>query len=276
MRPLATGDATLHIGEDEWYRISTSDTVPLAPDRTMRSYGTLDQFEGDVFVSTGTTASDIDITVEEWGIEPPLRINDSGRFAEVVEISVPFEAARLRVLAANGSQALALDLEGGTGAYRLRLYSQYLDIRRQRHLLRLWPAPAAQVWIYQLDNDAQPVDRPDRTATETFEVTMTADQAYIVRTEAQEMAVMEIQSGDIDDIAQDCEQIRDAIDSDAVSAGEVSVALTARQWKVALAVLEHQSDLASDPADAHAMRHIRDMIVSQVGRLLPPGRVYGL
>lgn len=276
MHPLATADATVHIREDEWYRISTSDAVPGAPDRTMRSYGTLDLFEGDVFVGTGTTARDIDIAVEEWGVEPPLRITTSGGFAEVVEISVPFEAPRLRLLEANGSQALAMDLEDGAGAYRLRLYSQYLDIRHKRHLLRLWPAPTEREWTYQLDDDAQPVDRPGRTATETFEVTMTADQASTVRTEVQEMAVMEIQSGDIDDIVEDCQQIRDVIDSHAVSAGEVTVALTARQWKVALAVLEHHSDLASDPARADAMRRIRDVIISQVGRRLPPGRVYGV
>jgi hypothetical protein len=276
VRPLARADATVRIREDEWYRISTGDTVPGAPDRTMRSYGTLDLFEGDVFVSTGTTARDIDIAIEEWGIEPPLRINDSGGFAEVVEISVPFAAALLRVFEANGSQALALDLEGGTGVYRLRLYSQNLDICHKRFLLRLWPAPTAREWTYQLDDEAQPVERPDRAATETFEVMMTADQAIIVRTEVQEMAVVEIQSGDIDDIVEDCHQIRDIIDSHAVSAGEVSVLLTARQWKVALAVLEHHSDLASDPARADAMRRIRDGIVSQAGNHLPPGRVYGL
>jgi hypothetical protein len=276
VHPLATADATVHVTEDEWYRISTSDTVPGAPDRTMRSYGTLDLFEGDVFVGTGSTTRDIDIAVEEWGSEPPLRINDSGGFAEVVEMSVPIEAARLRVLEANGSPALALDLEGGTGAYRLRLYSKYLDIRRKRHLLRLWPAPAAPEWTYQLDDDSQPVERPDRAATETFEVTMTADQASVVRTEVQEMAVMEIQSGDIDDIVEDCQQIRDIIDSYAVSAGEVTVALTARQWKVALAVLEHNSNLASDPARADAMRRIQEVIVSQAGHRLPPGRVYGV
>ena len=42
MRPLGTADATVRIREDDWYRISTSGTVPDAPDRTMRSYGTLD------------------------------------------------------------------------------------------------------------------------------------------------------------------------------------------------------------------------------------------
>jgi hypothetical protein len=275
VRPLATADASVHITEDEWYRISTRDTIPDAPDRTRRSHGTLDLFEGDVFVSTGTTARDIDIAVEEWGIEPPLRIDDSGGFAQVVEISVRFEAARLRVLEANGSPALAVELQGGTGAYRLRLHSRYLDIRRQQHLLRLWPAPTAREWIYRLDDDAQPVERPDRTATEIIDVTMTADQANIVRAEVQEMAVMEVQSGDIDDIVEDCHQIRDIIDSHAVSTGELSVALTARQWKVALAVLEHHSELASEPAEADTMRRIRDVIVSQVGHL-PPGRVYGL
>jgi hypothetical protein len=166
VHPLATADATVHVTEDEWYRISTSDTVPGAPDRTMRSYGTLDLFEGDVFVGTGTTTRDIDIAVEEWGSEPPLRINDSGGFAEVVEMSVPIEAARLRVLEANGSPALALDLEGGTGAYRLRLYSKYLDIRRKRHLLRLWPAPAAPEWTMtthsRLNGPTAPPPKPLR------------------------------------------------------------------------------------------------------------------
>jgi hypothetical protein len=276
VRPLARADATVQITEKEWYRISTSDTVPDAPDRTMRSYGTFDLFEGDVFVDTGTTARDVDITVEEWGIEPPLRITDSGGFAEVVEISVPFQAAGLRVLEANGSELLALDLEGGTGIYRLRLYSRYLDIRRQRHLLRLWPAPTAREWIYQLDDDAQPVERPDRTSTETFEVMMTAGQANIIRIEAQEMSIIEAQAGDIDDIVEDCLQIRDAIEYRAAPAGKVSVALTARQWKVALAVLEHRSSLASDLVEAGTMRHTGNVVLTQVGDRLPPGRVYGL
>ncbi|MCO5994763.1 hypothetical protein [Actinoallomurus rhizosphaericola] len=275
MRPLATADAAVRIESDEWYRISTGDAVPDAPDRTTRSYGTLDLFEGDVFVNTGTTARDIDIDIEEWSVEPPLRIDDSDGFAEVVEISVSFETARLRIFAANGSQKLALDLEGGAGTYRLRLHSQYLDIRHKRHLLRLWPASMTQEWTYQLDHDRQPVERPDRT-TETFEVTMTADQANIVRTEVRAMAALEIQNGDIDDIVEDCQQIRAVIESHDVSTGQLPVALTARQWKVTLATLEHPGSLASDPVRAEAMRRIRDEIVSQIGHHLPPGRVYGL
>lgn len=275
MLPLAAADATVQIIEDEWYRISTQDIVPQPPNRAMRSYGTLDLFEGDVFVGTGTTARDVDITIEEWGDEAPLRISGNGRFAEVVEMSVTFETDRLRILAADGSQLLALDLEGGAGSYRLRLYSRYLDVRRQRHLLRIWPAPKEPEWIYQLDHDAQPVERPDRTAGETLEVAMTPDEANIVRTEVQQMAVLEVQNGDIDDIVEDCDRIRDTIDAHSASADDVPVALTARQWKVAIAVLEHHSNLASDPSDAEAMRNVQNLIVSAIGHRLPPGRVYG-
>ncbi len=139
------------------------------------------------------------------GHRTPLQV-DTGGFAEVVESSVSFEAARLRVLSASGLQALALDLEGGTGMYRLRLYSRYLDTRRQWHLLRLWPAVTAPEWIYQLDDDGQPIERPDRTATETFEVKMTTDQVGIVRAEVRKMALMEIEEGDVDDIVEDCDR----------------------------------------------------------------------
>lgn len=276
MRMLASADATVQVIEDEWYRISTSDIVPDAPDRTMRSYGTLGLFEGDVFVDTGTTARDVAITVEEWSTEPPLRIADSGGFAEVVETSVPFEATRLRVLEANGSEALALDLNGGISTYRLRLYSRYLDVRRIQHLLRLWPAPTDKVWIYQLDEDGQPAQRPDRSATDTLGVTMTAGQANTIGLEAEVMAVLEVQDGDIDDIVEDCLQIRDLIPDRADPAPRVTVALTVRQWKVALAVLDHRSTSFVEPDRAEAMADVRDLIEAQIGDRLPPGRVYGV
>ncbi|TDD21192.1 hypothetical protein E1287_40810 [Actinomadura sp. KC06] len=276
MGPLARVEAAMQIIDDAWYRISTSEVVPDAPDRTMRSFGTFDFFEGDVFVDTGTTTRDVEIAVEEWDAEPPLLISDGGGFAEVVEISVPFEVARLRVLEASGSQALALEFEGGEGCYRLRLYARYLDPRRQRHLLRLWPAPAAREWIYQLDDDAQPVERPDRSGTETFAVTMTAGQATVVRREVDQMAIMETQTGDIDDIVEDCLQISAAIESRAAPAGEAAVALTVRQWKVALAVLDQRALDVGDPDWAREIRRVHDVIDAQIGERLPPGRVLGL
>lgn len=286
MPPLGRADATVHISEDAWYRIATGDVVIGAPDRTMRSYGTLDRFEGDVLVDTGTTARTVDITVEEWGAEPDLRA-PGGRFAEVVEDSVPFEAARLRVLEADGSELLAIDLRGGTGDYRLRLYSRYLDTRHVRHLLRLWPAPTAREWHYQLDeDDGQPVERPDRSSTETFAVTMTSAQAKTIETETRQMVILETQAGDIDDVVEDCLQISDVIGEPADRARQVAVALTARQWKVALAVLEQRSTdaddayaegLDPDAADAAVtMRRTHELIVSQIGDRLPAGRVLGL
>lgn len=276
MRPLASVEAAVRIVEDEWYRISTSDVVPDAPDRTMRSFGTFDFFGGDLFIDTGTTTRDLDIAVEEWGAEPPLRISNGGGFAKVAEISVPFEAARLRLLKANGFQALTLNLEGGVGDYRLRLYARYLDVRHQRHLLRIWPAPPAREWTYQLDDDAQPVQRPDRTGTETLQVTMTAEQANIARREVEQMAIMETQSGDIDDIVEDCHQISDAIEALAVPAGEVAIALTTRQWKVVLAVLDQRGTDVGEPNWARRIRHAHEVIDVQIGDRLPPGRVLGL
>ncbi|MBO2464502.1 hypothetical protein [Actinomadura violacea] len=275
MHPIAAVDATAQIAGDEWYRISTQDIVPEPPNRAMRSFGTFDLFEGDVFVDTGTTTRDVDITVEEWASEAPLRIAGDRRFAEVVEMSVTLLTRRLRILAADGTQLLARDLDGGAGSYRMRLYARYLDVRRQRHLLRLWPAPAKPMWIYQLDRDGQPIERPDRATSEILEVAMTPDQASIVRTEVEQMAIMEIQNGDIDDIVEDCDRIRDSITVHAGAGGVEQVALTPRQWKVAIAVLEHHSGLAPTPSDAEALRHVRDLIVSAIGHRLPAGRVYG-
>ncbi|MFI0366271.1 hypothetical protein ACH35V_00245 [Actinomadura sp. 1N219] len=285
MHPLASAGATVQVTENGWYQISTSDVVAAAPSRTMpgRSYPTLDFHKGDVIVDTGNTDGVVDIAVEEWGAEPALHIPGSGGFAEVVEESVPFEAARLRILAADGSQLLALDLAGGIGNYRLRLYSRYLNPRRQRHLLRLWPAPAAPMWDYHLDEDGRPMERPDRTTTETLTVVLSAEQADTLWNEVNEMALNEVTNGDVDDIVEDCHRICDIIPARNDRAQQA--ALTVRQWKVALAVLEHRNtffdevdpDDDPDAADAAAtMRRTRKAIISQIGDRLPAGRVLGL
>ncbi|MFI0404839.1 hypothetical protein [Actinomadura sp. 3N508] len=274
MHPLASAQGVLHVTTDQWYRISTSDNPPAVPDLTMRSQGTLSTFAGDMLVDTGTTTSVVDITAEDWAAEPPLHVA-GGSFAEVAEASVSFSTERLRVLAADGSEVLALDLGGGTG-HRLRLYSRYLTPRHQTHLLRFWPVPAAApAWDYQLDDDGQPIARPDRSATATLAVTMTAEQANTLSIEAQEMAFSEVQNGDIDDIAEDCEQIRDIIGYQAEPAGDVTVALTPRQWKVALATLEHRSGTGEEDDHAGSMQRIVETIQRQVGDRLPPGRVFG-
>lgn len=275
MHPLASAEGTVHIVGDEWYRISTREDVSAAPDRTMRSYGTLDAFEGDVFIDTGTTTGVVDVVVEEWAAEPALEVTGGG-FAEVVETSVSFDAARLRVVAASGPEVLALDLGSGTGDYRLRLYSQFLTPRHQTHLLRVWPAPAAREWNYHLDDVGRPVPRPDRNATESLTVSMTHEQANTLFMEAQEMALLETQKGDIDDIVEDCLRIRDIVGYRAEPTGDVTLALTARQWKVALAVLGHRGTAVIEADWAQALRRTHDVIDSQIGNRLPPGRVYGL
>lgn len=50
------------------------------------------------------------------------------------------------------SEALRLGLSNlPTGPLRIRLYTWSLSPVHAEHLLRLWPAPAAQMWTYQLD-----------------------------------------------------------------------------------------------------------------------------
>ncbi|GAA4235596.1 hypothetical protein GCM10022254_43180 [Actinomadura meridiana] len=274
MPPLASSQGVVHIVTEQWYRISTSDNLPAVPDLTMRSHGTLDAFEGDVLVNTGTTASVIDITAEDWAAEPPLRVA-GGSFAEVTETFVSVGAGRLRVLAASGPEVLALDL-GGDAGHRLRLYSRYLTPRHQTHLLRLWPVPAAAPdWDYQIDDDGQPIVRPDRSSTETLTVTMTTEQCNTLSTEVQEMALSEIQNGDIDDIAEDCREIRDIIGYKTEPGGEVPVTLTTRQWKVALATLEHRSHIGEVDDYTRSMLYVLDTIRRQVSDRLPRGRVFG-
>lgn len=281
MRPLGSADATVLITENGWYQLTTSGTAAHGRTMPKLSYPTLGFRDRDLVVGTGNTDGVVDITVEEWGSEPALRIHGSGGFAEVVEMSVPFEAARLRVLAAGGSQLLTLDLAGGIGTYRVRLYSHYLGPRHKRHLLRLWPAPAARIWDYHLDEKGQPKERPDRSATDTLVVVLSAEQVDTLWDEANEMALLEVTNGDIDDIVEDCRQICDIVPARSDRAQQV--ALTARQWKVALAVLEHRSasfdeldSVDPDAADAAAtMRRTRDLIISQIGDRLPAGRVLG-
>ncbi|MFD0540841.1 hypothetical protein ACFQY7_50535 [Actinomadura luteofluorescens] len=53
-------------------------------------------------------------------------------------------------------------------------------------------------------------------------------------------------------------------------------ALTVRQWKVALAVLDHRAEVVGEPDWAERLRRVHETIVAQVGNRLPPGRVYGL
>ncbi|MFD0540840.1 hypothetical protein ACFQY7_50530 [Actinomadura luteofluorescens] len=161
MQPLASAEGVARTIEDAWYRISTAEDVPAVPDRTRRGHGTLDVFAGDLLIDAGTTTGTVEITVEEWAAEPPLHAAPGG-FAEVVETSVPFRVARVRVLAADGSDVLALGLNGGAGDYRLRLYSRFLDPRSQAHVLRLWPAAAARDWHYRLDDEGR--RSPDPTA----------------------------------------------------------------------------------------------------------------
>ncbi|NDU71584.1 hypothetical protein GWI34_02940 [Actinomadura sp. DSM 109109] len=273
MHPLASAEGAASTTGDTWYRISTGDDVPTAPDRTRRSHGTVDVFQGDLFIDAGTTTATVEITMEAWAAEPPLRAAPGG-FAEVVETSVAVRAARVRVLAADGSEVLALD--AGAGDHRLRLYSRFLDPRRQTHLLRLWPAAPARDWDYALDGDGQPVPRPDRGATETLTVAMPADQANALRMEVEETALLETQRGDVDDVVEDCLRIRELVEYRTDPAGEVRPALTARQWKVALAVLDHRAEVVAEPDWAERLRAAHQTITAQIGSRLPPGRVYGL
>ncbi|RKS79687.1 hypothetical protein BZB76_1162 [Actinomadura pelletieri DSM 43383] len=275
MSPLDRAEAAVQVSEDGWYRVSTGDLVPDAPDWTMRNFGTFNFSEGDLFIGTGTTTHVVDIAVELWSEPPPLRLSGGGGWAEVAEVSVPFMVARLRILDAEGSQALALDFDGGADDYRLRLYARYLDVQRQRHLLLLWPSPKAPRWTYQLDDDAQPIERPDRTGTETLQATMSADQLDTLRLEVEQMALLQTWAGDIDDIVEDCRQITGATEPLTATSDDVTVALTVRQWKVVLAVLEQRGPEVPEQDRARCIRQTHEVIDTQIGDRLPPGRVLG-
>ncbi|RFS82206.1 hypothetical protein D0T12_28640 [Actinomadura spongiicola] len=167
-------------------------------------------------------------------------------------------------------------MTGGAGDYQLRLYARYLNVRHQRHLLRLWPSPKAPMWTYQLDDEAQPIERPDRTGTETLQVTMTADQLDTLRLEVEQMALLETWSGDIDDIVEDCRQITDATEPLTATSDDVTVALTVRQWKVVLAVLEQRGPEVPKQDRARCIRQTHKVIDTQIRHRLPPGRVLGI
>jgi hypothetical protein len=275
----AVGRATtsLRIGEEEYYLVSADETAPEVG-RPVITYGASlfgPTSSGVIVVPTSAPVRQVDVTVEEWEDSPALH-RAGGGFARVAEISAAFHLSRLRLLNADGSDSVTLELTGGAGMYRLRLHTVHLDHSHERHLLRLWPADEARPWDYQLDEDGAPIERPDRSATETLTVTMTAEQANTIGIEAQEMAILESQAGDIDDIVEDCLRISDIIPHHNAPAAQVTVALTIRQWKVALAVLDHRGPIVGESHSAEVMRRTRDVIDAQIGSRLPPGRVYGV
>lgn len=276
-RPVGRAKESLRIGEEEYYLVAADETAPEVG-RPVLTYGASlfgPTSSGVIVVHTSAPVRQVDVTVEEWEELPTLH-RAGGGFAAVGEISAAFHLARLRLLNSDGSDSATLELAGGAGMYRLRLHTAHLDHSHERHLLWIWPADEARPWDYQLDESGAPVERPDRSATETLAVTMTAGQANTIELEAQEMAILESQAGDIDDIVEDCLQIDDIVPYRADPTPQVTVALTARQWKVVLAVLEHRITVVSEPDRVEDLRQTRDMIDAQIGDRLPPGRVYGL
>jgi len=274
--PLASSHVSLEIGDQESYRIAIGDAEP--PDRPVPRGGVLvERAPGLFVVTTGAPERRVDVTLEEWPSEPPLSL-DGGPLKKLVEVSAAVSGPPLmRVLSDDGAQALRMPLQDPAGgSFRIRLSVHRIGHFHAGHVLRLWPAPTAREWHYQLDEDGRPVARPDRSTTATLRVILSAEQANTLSMEAEEMAAIETENGDIDDIVEDCLQICDIVGYRTEPAGEVTVALTARQWKVTLAVLEHRGTVVGDPGRADVLRRAHDAIDTRIGNRLPPGRVFGL
>lgn len=273
----AHANATLVIPGETGYLIAVTETAASAA--TGRSslvfagYQTVSELSpGLLAVASDVPDLRVDITVEVWGEQPPL--SDDGGFAEVVEVSPSAETDRLRVLTEGGSLVLEVPATGtldGTARCRLRLYVRYLHPRHAVHVVQAWPAgpelAGAQEWTYLLDERGNPVPRVDRTGGERVTLTLSAGQANAISMEAQERAILESQSGDVDDIADDCVRIRELIGYRADPSGEVEVALTAGEWELVVTVLNMGMERFADggePGYREELRQAREAVVSQL------------